>query len=209
MMACFGIGTLLPVIEFLTSLGLQGAADYVSTFDNIPNAGIQALEVSYVLSLGRSAWIFSTQFIFLSCGLFVSAFLSLRRIDIFPRNIAIIAVSIGTLGLISFGLEIGAYYSVGVKIAAGVIVLAWGVFLLPVWMIYMGWCLSRSYQEIQEEQNLDMRDSQSLAANRATHAHGYGQQIDDDDVRLTIQSSSQRDAMATQSSSSSGEDIPL
>jgi len=137
MAASFFIGAILPAIEFLQALGLTTAADVISQIPELPDVGIQIIQVSYNISRGSTLYLFSAQFICVSAGIFVSAYLTFATLEL-PKKHAILGYITSVIGFLTFIFEIATFNAGSVGPVFGVLVLIYGVILLPIWTIWLG-----------------------------------------------------------------------
>jgi len=156
MAASFFIGAILPAIEFLQSLGITTAADIISQIQELPDVGIQIVQVAYNISRGSTLYMFSAQFICVSCGIFISSYLTFATLEL-PKKHAVLGFITAAIGFLTFIFEIATFNASAVGPGFGILVLLYGVILLPIWTIWLGIEL-RKIKEAQKKDansNLD------------------------------------------------------
>eukprot|EP01116_Phalansterium_solitarium_P007694 TRINITY_DN20531_c0_g1_i1.p1 TRINITY_DN20531_c0_g1~~TRINITY_DN20531_c0_g1_i1.p1 ORF type:complete len:299 (-),score=107.12 TRINITY_DN20531_c0_g1_i1:309-1205(-) len=153
MTACFFIGSILPSIQFLQAVGLTTMSANISAWPSLNNATnpfpLQSLHVTTNLVRNASLYLFSLQFVFISVGLILAASMTLQTNEL-PKRHAHLGAVTGAIGLLVFILEVLTYnagrdgiVAASAGIALGVFLLAWGVFLMPAWTIWLGVELKR------------------------------------------------------------------
>jgi len=157
MAASFFIGAFLPSVEFLESLGFTTTADLISQSPSLPDIGIQTLHVAYYVDRGSSLYLFSSQFICVSTGILAASWLSWKTGEL-PKKHAIFGYITAVFGYLCFIFEI-VTFNAGNRVgyALGVFVVIYGVFLLPIWTIWLGFEL-RKIKNIQKQdarENMD------------------------------------------------------
>jgi len=156
MSASFFIGALLPSIEFLQSLGFTTTADLYSQIPELPDAGIQALHIAYNVDRGSTLYLFCSQFICVSTGLAIASYLTYVTLEL-PKKHAILGFITSFFGFLAFIFAIAAFNANTVGIAFGIIIIIYGVFLLPIWTIWLGFELRKvkAAQKRDAAANLD------------------------------------------------------
>jgi len=156
MTAAFFIGAILPSIGFLQAVGYTTTADLVSQTPGLPDTGIQALSISYNLARGGNLYIFSTQFVCSSVGLFIASYLTWTTGEL-PKKHAIFGFITSFFALLTFIMEIIAFNVGGASgIVLGVVIFIYGIILLPIWLIWLGVILRRLKLEQKREQMYQM-----------------------------------------------------
>jgi len=160
MCGCFFMGAVLCGISLLQSLGITTVADYYSQFDELPDVGIQAIDVAYVVARGGTIYLFSSQFILIPIGIFLCSYLTFQTSEI-PMKHAVFGVVTGVFGVLTFVFELIVFNVIerGVGIAFGLLILAYGVILLPIWTLWLGIELRRLKQDLRaiKESDLEVR----------------------------------------------------
>jgi len=153
MSASFFIGAILSSIAFLQAVGFTTTADIISQGSTLPDNGIQALQIAYTLSRGSGLYLFSAQFICSGVGLFISSYLTWKTEEL-PKKHAILGYITSFFAVLTFILEI-ITFNVGRTsgIALGIVVIIYGVILLPTWTIWLGLLLRKIKRE-QKQQNM-------------------------------------------------------
>jgi len=159
MSASFAIGAILPAIEFLQSVGFSTTASLIAQSPNLPDVGIQALHVAYNVDRGSTLYLFSAQFICVSTGLVVASYLSWVTLEL-PKKHAILGFITAGVGYLTFIFEI-ASFNAGWPTAAvfGVLIVIYGVILLPIWTIWLGFILRRLKKNQKNEESMISRDN--------------------------------------------------
>jgi len=157
MCGCFFMGAVLCGISLLQSLGLTTVADYVSQFDELPDIGIQAIDVAFNIGRGGTIYLFSSQFILVSIGILLCSYLTFQTAEI-PLKHAVFGVVTGVFGLLTFAFELIVFNvrERGVGIAFGLLVLAYGVILLPIWTLWLGIELRRLKRDLRAIKESDL-----------------------------------------------------
>jgi len=155
MAGCFFLGATLCGISLLNTLGNTTTADFISSWAELPDVGLQALHISFTLNRGSFLYMFSSQFILIPVGLLLYAYLAITTSDMSPRH-AIFGVVVAMFGLLTFAFLLIVFNTTEMALSAvfGVILLIYGVLLLPIWMIWLGIELRRIKQE-QKGQDRD------------------------------------------------------
>jgi len=148
MSVCFIIGAFLPAVQFLQGLGLDTSADNISEWTELPDNALQALTVSFLASRGMAIYLFSLEFVFVSTGIALASFLSIKTEEL-PRKHAIMGIITASCGGLAFIFEIVVFNVEGLPlgIVFGITVLLYGVIFLPSWTIWLGVELRRLKQE--------------------------------------------------------------
>jgi len=159
MSGCFFFGALFPSIQLLQSLGTTTIADGISQWKNLPATGLQSLYISYNLQRGSGIYLFSSQFIFVSIGLILASYLSLKT-DELPAKHAILGFITAFFGLLCFMTEVITFNvdGRGAAITFGICLLIYGVICLPVWILWLGIELKRLKQDrdAQKAEGMDL-----------------------------------------------------
>jgi len=143
MVGCFFIGAILPSVQFLQSVGFTtasaGMSDWAVMKDPNNPQPLQALFIATTLVRFSTIYLFSLQFIFIPIGLILASVMTLES-EFLPRGHGILGAITGAIGLLVFILEIISYNEAGIAALAilGILVLLWGVILLPIWMVWLG-----------------------------------------------------------------------
>jgi len=157
MTGCFFLGAFLPSVEFLQTLGITTTSDSISAWDGLPDAGIQALHVTYMVTRGLAFYLWSMQFVFISIGLALTSHLSWAT-DQLSRKHAVLGVITAIFGFITFILEVVVFnvQERATGYAFGISLLIHSFILLPIWTIWLGVELRRLKQEQSSDQRDDM-----------------------------------------------------
>lgn len=156
MSASFFIGAILSSIAFLQAVGFTTTADVISQNPSLPDAGIQALQIAYVISRGSGLYLFSAQFICSGVGLFISSYLTWKTEEL-PKKHAILGFIASFFAVFTFILEI-ITFNVGRTsgIVLGIVVIIYGVILLPIWTIWLGLLLRKIKIEKKQQEMYQM-----------------------------------------------------
>lgn len=117
MFYCFAIGGFLPVVEFLQNLGATSMADWMASPDSSwkirgDPARMQALDVSFTVTVSRSLWVFSIVNLLLAAGLSLEYFLeSENKRGNGLRAHSIFALGIACVAFLTWVMEIAAFWS--------------------------------------------------------------------------------------------------
>jgi len=160
MAGCFFIGAILPAIQFVQSLGYTQSADLISQWAQLPDAGIQSLQVAYTLARGSTYYIFSCQFVFISIGLTLSSVLSWRTGEL-PKKHAVVGFITAAFGYLTFLTEIIQFNvtNIGTGVSLGIFLVLYGIIFLPIWTIWLGVELRRIKIQSRREKELHMDES--------------------------------------------------
>jgi len=158
MAGCFFIGAFLCGISLLETLGNTTTADFISGWPELPASGLQALHVSFVLNRGAFLYLFSSQFVLIPVGLLLYAFLTLVTGEM-PARHAIFGVVVAMFGLLSFAFLLIVFNTdeFALSAAFGVILLIYGVILLPSWMVWLGVELRRLKQDQGRDKSMEIK----------------------------------------------------
>jgi len=164
MVGAFFVGAVLPCIELLESIGSTTFANFLANTPGFPAVGYQALQVAHVLQQGSGLFLISAQFLFVSIGLAISAHLTFKTKEL-PAHHGRMGVVTATVGFLAFIFEITTFATAPnpVAIVFGILVLLWGLILLPIWLVWLGVLL----KQLKQEQDITQKrgDDVSLAPN--------------------------------------------
>jgi len=165
MTGCFFIGSLLPSLSLLQTVGNTTTSNWIADWPGLPDDGIQILYVANVLNQGTNIYLLSMMFLFISLGLALTSYLSWKTGDL-PRKHAILGGITGGCGFIAFILEVTSFQSTGTGLAFAIFLLLWGIILLPAWTIWLGVELKRL--KIEQKQDTDTGSRAQFVAEDAT-----------------------------------------
>jgi len=137
MVASFFVGAVLPGIQLLESIGSTTVANLIVANPGFPPVGYQALQVAHLMQQGSGLFLVSSQFLFVSIGLAISAHLSFQTKEL-PAHHARMGVVTCIIGFLAFIFEIVSFASGATGIVFGILVLLWGLILLPIWLVWLG-----------------------------------------------------------------------
>jgi len=158
MSAAFFIGAILASIAFLQAVGFTTTADVISNSLLLPDTGIQALHIAFQVDRGSTLYLFSAQFICSSVGLFIASYLTWVTEELSRRH-AILGFITSAFGLLVFILEIVAFNAGGASgPVLGVVVLIYGILLLPIWTIWLGLQLRKIKKEEKQQNMFQMNE---------------------------------------------------
>jgi len=166
MTGCFFIGSLLPSLSLLQTVGNTTTCNWIAGWPNLPDDGIQILYVANVLNQGTNIYLLSMMFLFISIGLALTSYLSWKTADL-PRKHAILGGVTAGCGFVAFILEVTTFQSTGTGLAFGVFLLLWGIILLPAWTVWLGVELRRL--KIEERQDRDMGSNSQFVADTTSN----------------------------------------
>jgi len=154
MVGCFLVGAIVPCFNLMQSLGVTQTATELSTWNDLPDTGLQALHIAYTLQKGSGLYMFSCQFFFIPIGLWIASHLSFKTGEL-PRRHAAFGIITGVVGFITFIAEVASYNMTDatVGVAYGVALLFYGIILLPIWTIALGVELKNIKQRSKDGDN--------------------------------------------------------
>lgn len=105
MINCIALGSLFPAVEFLQNLGTLGAGIYISGWPVFQTNAeyYSALEISYLVELGRSAFVFALSYLFLAAALIISYILN-RKERVVSEYHGFLGLAVAAACIIVFGL---------------------------------------------------------------------------------------------------------
>jgi hypothetical protein len=157
MRQAFLLGAVIPAIEFLDAVGTLGTADYVSQW-TLSAEALRALEISFALSMAKTAWLFSLESLFISAGMLIAAFAGQQQVrgggaqaagggglrTALPAGLCRMGIAAGVIGVILFALEVsqvaGAH---GPRAGYALALFAWSFVLVPAYIIYASMIVGR------------------------------------------------------------------
>jgi len=143
MVGCFFIGAILPSVQFLQSVGFTTASNLMSDWNVMKDPAnpqpLQTLFIATELVRFSTLYLFSLQFIFIPVGLILAAVMTLES-ESLPRGHGILGIITAIIGFLVFILEVITFNEAGIAalVILGILVLLWGVILLPIWMVWLG-----------------------------------------------------------------------
>lgn len=109
----FLIGAIVPSVQFLQDLGSTSAGTWISSMQ-LDDEGLVALQVSWLLSLSRSVYLYSLMYVFLSLGLFLNAYLCIRESPFknmgFAGTHAMFGVACGIIAWLLLFVGVGMFF---------------------------------------------------------------------------------------------------
>jgi len=168
MLGCFAIGAILPSLSILQSLGGSTTAAVIAGVPEFPDEAFQSLQISYILNQGRSLYDQSAVFIFVSVGMLIAGILSVETGEL-PQGHAVLGFLTAVFGLISFALEVVTFQANGGAVVYGfaAFVVIWGMFLVPIWTLWLGVLLPRlkEQQKASASQEVALSEAHEVAVN--------------------------------------------
>eukprot|EP01092_Planopodium_desertum_P006081 TRINITY_DN2508_c0_g1_i1.p1 TRINITY_DN2508_c0_g1~~TRINITY_DN2508_c0_g1_i1.p1 ORF type:complete len:268 (-),score=37.12 TRINITY_DN2508_c0_g1_i1:72-875(-) len=140
---CATLGAVLPVFEFLQNLGSSAAGDYIFSTWNLTLGEVQALEISYLMSISRSLWVFAMVYAFMGMAFACYVYMNLRA-NILPRAHGWLALLNCGLCVVCFILDIVTFLRNKLSVGFGVLSLLWSAIFFPIFLIWLGVLLGRT-----------------------------------------------------------------
>lgn len=189
MVACFMVGAIVPCFNLMQSLGVTQTASELSTWDNLPDAGLQALHIAYTLQKGSGLYMFSCQFFFIPIGLCLASHLSFKTAEL-PRRHAAFGIITAVIGMITFICEVASYNMTDatIGVAYGVALLFYGIILLPIWTIALGVELKKMKQRTKDSNEYDATSSDQFGKHRSQAPQPQQQQFGGNDAFSDVSS---------------------
>lgn len=157
MLIFFMLGAVVPAVGFLQNLGSTSAGDRIfSSWSDPYNAYatenvLVALELSFLMSMGRSVWIQATLYILLGGGFWFCGFLGLihsselRQVRL-PRAFkwhSIFSFIIGFLGFVVFAVDVAKFFVKELYVFYGFLTVIYLVLMIPAWTVWLGLLLPK------------------------------------------------------------------
>eukprot|EP01091_Cochliopodium_minus_P013597 TRINITY_DN4414_c0_g1_i1.p1 TRINITY_DN4414_c0_g1~~TRINITY_DN4414_c0_g1_i1.p1 ORF type:complete len:252 (-),score=52.40 TRINITY_DN4414_c0_g1_i1:20-775(-) len=143
---CFLIGIILPSLQFLQNIGTQKMAGWISDPNSdwkINAKDLISLDVSYEISQAQSIWLTSMFFIFFAVGFVIAFYLDTKyKLGYGFRSHSIFGLVNSVLGVITFGLSIGAFFHDAIGVPYGAFSFIFGVTFIS-WVFWLGIILLR------------------------------------------------------------------
>ena len=139
---------------------LNGALAHSLDFDDTHAAGsrnglyYEPLEIAYRLSQASMVWVFSLIYLLLGIGILSSSWLFWKDEQFGSKSQAILGVALAISGFLAFTMEVSMFFnpnSYALRAAFAVMTLLWGVILLPVWLVLLGYRLGSYVEQTQGE----------------------------------------------------------
>jgi len=140
---CFLIGAVLPSIEFLQDLGSNTAAVWISGWQYLPDTALQSLQISWLLALSRSIYLYALLYVLLSLGLFLNAYLSYSERPFGGIQHGLMGIVVGLVGYVTLGFEIASFFHTNLYLGFGIVNIFWAMILMPAWMVWLGFLLGK------------------------------------------------------------------
>jgi len=158
MAGLFFFGALIPSLTFLDSVGNTTTASWISGWPGLADEGFQILYISSIMNQGKTLYLYSMQFLFISLGLALASYLSWNTAQL-PRKHAVLGYVTSAVGFLTFIFEISSFQAERgnpVVLVFGLGILLWGIILLPSWTIWLGVELRRLKDEEDHEKKFGM-----------------------------------------------------
>lgn len=152
MLLFFALGALVPSVGFLQNLGSTTAgnrifSDWVAPGNQYAEeTTLVALQLAYLMSVGRSVWIQALLYVLLGCGFGFCGYLGLvhsseQRSNRLPRGFrfhAFLSFAAGVTGFVVFIVDEIKFFNVNFYAAYGVATVVYLVLLVPAWCVWLG-----------------------------------------------------------------------
>eukprot|EP01112_Ceratiomyxa_fruticulosa_P001832 TRINITY_DN119_c0_g1_i1.p1 TRINITY_DN119_c0_g1~~TRINITY_DN119_c0_g1_i1.p1 ORF type:complete len:276 (+),score=31.23 TRINITY_DN119_c0_g1_i1:228-1055(+) len=149
MVGCFFVGAILPSIQVMESIGATAMASVLVRTPNYPVAGYQAVQVAHLIQQGSGIFLISCQFLFVSLGLAISSYLSLKTGEL-PAHHARMGAITSAVGFLVFIFEVVSVFSGVTRVVPiifGLTTIVYALVLLPMWLVWLGVELVRLKKE--------------------------------------------------------------
>jgi hypothetical protein len=153
----------VPAVGFLQNMGSTTAGDYIFTEWSDPSNFYQttdilvSLELSYLISTGRSVWIQALLYVLLGGGFWFCGFLGLvhsseLRVNRLPRLFkwhSLFSFCLGFFGFVVFAADIAKFF-LPIYSFYGYATVIYMVVLIPAWIIWLGFLLPKIPSEFMK-----------------------------------------------------------
>jgi len=163
----FIIGAIIPAVEFLQDLGSTSAADYISsTSPELDNDAWISLQISWLLAVSRSLYLYAMLYVFLAFGFGFFAWITLKDRPFqgaqgLAKLIAVLGLAVAFIGIIVLGLEVAVFFNTDLAVPFGIFIMFWAMIGMPVWLLGAGALLARA---TSVSMHLSQREEQEMQA---------------------------------------------
>jgi len=175
MRAAFAAGSIIPAVELIENLGSLSAGIFISGHSELPNIGFQALEISYLMGIARSFWLFSAAYLFTAIGFFSVSYLTFLENGILSPKHAIFGMLLGCIEIVAFGLSIFVFYNNIVAVIAAVVELLADAILFPIWAF---WLAAKMGQRTESAKRFNLNDMESKINDKEKERDGKNSKDD-------------------------------